>query len=437
MCSTPEKWFVAVGAAVAVGLAGSARAQSYTFTLEQSGGRVTCKRTAADLQRPADGLEVKLAQPDLAPGLRLYLEDGKEVAPGATENGLRTWRLPRSGFAGNAGFQLRDAADATRAKVQCDPSVLASGPTRTGPAPDADAGAPDPAIDPSAATWWQTTGASELDALARAARLPPKTRFLVHFASGEPAAPFPESVPEGTPMQVVLVVDAEAPPSATLTVNACAGLQPFRVRQAPPSAPEPGKLEGRGEPRYALVAFGRTIVCGAGPLSYTLKLGGAEHTQAVRVRPVYHLSATVAYGFDFVRQPTFSAPDGVVRRSADRTGLTPRLGFTWFPLGVDYEDFRAWNAFTNVVFAVDPNAPTERFLVGTALTPSGGFGVIVGASFERIAVLKHGVRVGDAFAGPGDVPTEKAWRNGGIGLYLGLSVDDDVFTAMKGRLGGP
>ncbi len=415
-------------------LATTARADSYTFTLAKSGGAVSCTRSAAADQNRGAAIDVKLENGTLAPNVELYLSTSGSTPFPKAKAGTYEWHIPRDKLGGqDAELQLRDDPDPSRATVKCDPTgVLAQ-------AADAQAGqtappaTPESALDARAVAYWQTKGPEDLRAVARNGGFPGKTHFLVHYANGEPAAPFPESVPEGEPLQIVIVANAAQPPTASLTVNACEGVQPFRIRQA---AAKTGELQGRttAPPRFQLFTFGRTLVCGAGALSYTLRLGGVDHTQAVRIRPVYHLSATVAYGFDFVRQPTFSAQDGVIRRFSDRSGLGLRLGFTWFPLGVDYEDFRWWNWFSNVVFAVDPTAPTERFLVGTVLTPTGGFGVLVGASFERVTVLR-GANVGDAFAGPGEIPTDKAWRNGGIGLYLGLSVDDNVFDAIKGRLG--
>jgi hypothetical protein len=303
--------------------------------------------------------------------------------------------------------------------------VTPSGATGSQALTSAATGARPPAS--AAITHWQGSGAAELEALKKNRGYPQNTQFLVHYDNGDPAPPFPSSISEREPVQIAIVLPVDATPELALVVNSCEAVSTFRIR------PPAGQLQAsRTEAQYRVVPYGALLRCGAGKLTYSLTVAGVTREQSVRVRPVTNLAFTVAYGFDMTSVPSYAVENGTVTRTSDRAGLGLRLGFTWFPLGVDYEDMRWWN-HVNPTLAVDPTAPTENFLVGGTITPTGGFGVIVGANFRRISVPK-GVAVGGSFAGT-DVPTEKQWNHRGIGLYLGISVDDDVFAAIKGRLG--
>jgi len=419
----------------------TARAETYEFKLEvDAQGKTACTHLKLPSKdAPTDKVVVTLDRGLATQSLEIYAPAAGRDTPFAKDAAGTEWSIAKNKLEAIASFQLREDPDQKKAgQLACEETRLPA-PTKT----TTSTGAATPAeVDTGMVSWWQTDGRRALDDLksgwARAVAGPRfryDIHFLVHYANGEPAPPYPESVPEGQPIQVVVIVEQGVPLQASLTVNSCEGLQPFRVKEAA-AAPGGRPEAGVKKREFLLVAFGRTLACGAGTLSYTLKLNEVDHVQSLRVRPVYHLAVTAAYGFDFTRVPSFSAPNGTILKTADRAGLGLRLGFTWFPWGIDYEDMQWFNWFTNFVFAVDPNAPTENFLTGVALTPTGGLSLLVGMNLRRVTVLR-GMAVGAPFPGPGDIPTDKVWSNESIGLYLGLSVDDDLFKAMKGRLGAP
>jgi hypothetical protein len=59
--------------------------------------------------------------------------------------------------------------------------------------------------------------------------------------------------------------------------------------------------------------------------------------------------------------------------------------------------------------------------------------LLVGANFHRLSVPK-GVAAGADFSGS-TVPTDRVWTHDGIGLFLGRSLNDNVFEVLMGRLG--
>src|SRR5260370_553169 len=72
----------------------------------------------------------------------------------------------------------------------------------------------------------------------------------------------------------------------------------------------------------------------------------------------------------------------------------------------------------------------EGCVVGTTLPWRGGLLIALGTSFHKRTVLK-GSAVGDAFSGPGDIPTRKVW-SGSPGFYVGAAMDSNVFSTLKG-----
>jgi hypothetical protein len=412
-----REWILVASVALLAPL--PAAAETFGFKIERSGAGLQCSRDeSVRSDAPAEAVVVKLARPQdaaqeaqLVPASAPGAPPGNPIAPepGATKTAVE-WRVSKDKVSGT--LLVRDPKNAA---IKCPevPSVAA---------------ADRKPLDVETAAWWEQNRAAELEKLR--AGHPSGTQLLVHYENGEPASPFPSSLTERKPIQIAVIVRPGKTPALTLSITACEKVVPFRIREPPPA----GKPQGKGipAPPAAVVSYGPELRCGAGTFSYSLGVEGAAMAHSLRVRPVSHLSFTTAYGFDFTRVPSFAVEGGKVARTSDRAGLGLRLGLTWFPFGIDYEDMHCWN-YVNPVFAFDPTAPTENFLVGGALTPTGGFALLVGANFRRRSVLR-GTAVGADVAGT-EVPTTKEWNGNGIGVYVGLSVDDDVFEAIKGRVG--
>jgi hypothetical protein len=286
--------------------------------------------------------------------------------------------------------------------------------------------------DLAATQWW--VGGGRKDFLkASAPAFPKHTQFLVHGPSGAPIPPFPTAISEGDGQQIVILKDATATvPEVDIEIASCPSRELFRTKGSLPT------IAGAQAGFYVAVPIGSTLGCGAGNLIYSVsvkKEGGATtaHSVRVRVSEVYHVAATVFYGFDFVRQPTFAAPDKLITRTEDRVGPGFRLGFTWFPFGIDYEHMKWYNHVLNPFGAFDPASPKDSFIVGTNFTPHGGMSLAVGVAVHHLPVL-NGVALGSTFSGPGDVPTRKEWNRAGLGLYVGVAMDTNVLTALKGML---
>lgn len=424
-CATRVSWTLVVGL-FGWGWASPAMAEVWEFALTKGeDGRVVCERQEADESAEPEALVVRLRKSPEVREPRLTVEG----APGGgqalkEEEDAYTLRLPREKLPEGA-LQL------VVGDVKCEPL---QSPRPEGPqSPTVE---PEPReLDLEATAWWQAEGRKQLNRLRAKGGFPKGTRFLVHHASGERAAPFPSSVSERESVQVVVIADAGKALGAELVVTTCEDVQSFRVTR-----PQPARLEAKQAREWQLVPVGPLLRCGAGTLAYTLRLSAPERANTVtrvRVRPVHNVAATVVYGFDFVRERSFGVVDGKVEQREDESGLGLRLGVTWFlPWGVDYEDMKAPNHFANWVVAVDPEAPTERFMTGLALTPTGGLSLVVGVSVHRLTALAGGLKPGSDFTGPGDVPTRRDWSGAGVRPFVGLSLDDNIYTAFKDRLSG-
>ncbi len=416
-------WWGLVVGLLGWGWASPASAEVWTFRFQKGeDGSVRCERTETDASAEPGRLVVRVEKTAEAvgPTLKVEGEPGGGQPLGEEEDAF-VLALPRDKLPKEGALQV-EAGD-----VACEPFR----------APGAGTEAQAPAVreqDLEALAWWQREGRKALGKLRGELKFPRNTRFLVHYLNGERAAPAEQSLSEREPAQVVVIADARAGLAVELVVSTCEDVQPFRVTR-----PEPARLEGR-EPRreWMLVPVGPLLRCGEGTLAYTLRVGGEEGGGTrVRVRPVHNVSATVVYGFDFVKEKRFAVVDGRVTEEADATGLGVRLGVTWYlPWGMDYEELRWHNHFANLVFAVDPEAPTERFVTGLGLTPTGGLSLLVGVSVHRVTALGGGLTPGAEFTGVGEVPTRREWRAAGVRPFIGLSLDDDIFTVFQQRFGG-
>ncbi len=291
-------------------------------------------------------------------------------------------------------------------------------------------------LDIAAASWWQASRAQQIALVSRAG-VEPGARILVHLPSGDPAESFPASVPEPGAFQVYYIMPLAPSRSAEVSVESCPTVTPFRTQ----GTFDFGAFQSK-ENQFVLVPVGQAFTCGAGSMVYQFKTtqrdkpdDATQRSVTIRIRPVYHLLATIGYGFDSTRAPSFSIENGKIAGHKDAIGTGLRAGFIWAPFGVDYEHVRWWQTFANLCFLVDPKTPTEDFSVGLAFTRTGGISLAIGVSFHRVTAL-NGVKEGDPFTGPGDIPTQKRWSNaGGQGVFIGFAMDKTVFTAAKSLFG--
>jgi hypothetical protein len=286
-------------------------------------------------------------------------------------------------------------------------------------------------FDGLALKWWADNGAAALDKLRTNLKYPPNTVFLPHLPSGSAAPNNRESAPETALLQVVVLSPLAGPETTyEVKINNCPDRVPFRIEG---NVSTLGQQNSERAIEFQVVPVAKPFQCGEGNLAYSVR-PVAEGDQAMdatfRLRPVYHLATTFSYGFDFVKDSTFSVESMKVVRSKDNIGTGLRVGFTWFPWGVDFEEMRWYNHWINPALLVDTKAPTENFIIGDAITPSGGLSIIIGAAIHKITELR-GINAGDSFTGTGDVPTRKAWSRDGIGWYVGVALDDNVFGKLK------
>jgi hypothetical protein len=336
--------------------------------------------------------------------------------------------------------------------------------------------------DTTARLFWNQSGVEAITALkANAERLPvvqrppERTAYLVHLPSGQPAAPFPGSITEGTAVQVAIIADAERPRQYQLTPPACAELSPFRTTLGGPGTtaaveaagnaervrsavaklvgPEIEKLVS-GSKNLSLFPVGQFFACGAGDFRYELEtdqLSGdpkSVYRASVRVRPRYHLAAIAVGGYDTASRSSFTTVEmpgagamglRVIAEERSRIGTALYLGAVWMIGGRDFEtmsELRGGNVprwIFNLFVAANPRNPLRDVAAGLALTPSGGVSLAVGVTLHERTVLRSGFTVGGTIAGEGDVPTRSTWDEIAPGLLVGLAIDSRVYDALVAR----
>jgi hypothetical protein len=306
-------------------------------------------------------------------------------------------------------------------------------------------------LDVEALEWWHADGRSG----AERAKLPKDGTSIVHLPSGTPASLIPSDLREPARVAVFVMVakDERQRPRTDLNLQSCPGVVPFRTTGDVKDFA--GVLQGKAID-FLLVPLGAQLKCGAGTLAYNIVItsvpkgaqagapepskGSASQPEAtttsvsIRIRPVYHLLVSGFYGFDGAKEPSFSATNGKIAKQEDSFGLGFGLGFVWAPFGVDYENMQWYNYFLNPYIAFSTNHPADNIYVGLASTVTGGISLALGASFHHITTLS-GVKEGDAFSGPGQIPTSKSWSKDGVGFYIGLALDKNVLGLVKGFLG--
>ncbi|MCA9551499.1 MAG: hypothetical protein KC933_15795 [Myxococcales bacterium] len=235
----------------------------------------------------------------------------------------------------------------------------------------------------------------------------------------------PRSISEGERLQVVMVMPQGGDwPDVELTITSCPDPVSFRV-----DGQARGKAQAARLPPE-LVPIGRPVSCGAGSLSYNLKVGDKTIAVQVRVRTKTHLTFIVLPGFSFAPDRTFVAERGSVTLVKDRQGASVWAGGMWHPAGVDYEDMQWFNYVLNPFVALKLDDATQSFVVGNGITVSGGLYLSAGLAVTRTRE-PVGYALGQAFAGDGDVPTRRIWSSEGLGLFLGIGLDSDVYDALS------
>jgi hypothetical protein len=279
-----------------------------------------------------------------------------------------------------------------------------------------------------------------------------KLSLLVHLPSGAPAPPSASSFRENTPLQAVIIVPTEGfEDSVGLSVTTCEGTQAFRVKPSTPAGPAAVATKHSGpftRDEFFLFPIGRWFKCGAGVANYDLNFGSGEGEQTVpsklRMRPVHHLAATVVVGYDWGREVGYETRAGLdaagnaiatVDDYKQPVGIAAYVGATWMVGGVDYEHKRPWNYFGNVFVAVDPQAPTKHAVAGLAITPTGGISLALGVGLHKGQTLR-GYEVGQRFEGDGEIPTRETWKGVRAGPFIGVTLDSNVYEALKTKLDG-
>lgn len=364
--------------------------------------------TKAATRLPLDQVKGGVSSPTWTAAIQLTdIADGSDVSVTGLIDGM----------APDAPWQFKSPSQAGAAKTSIDASQL----------------------DLEAAAWWKDPkrSAGERESLARAGMLGAALTSVVHLPTGVPVEAVASDEREPATFGILWIVSKDEADARTaeLVVDSCPSVVPFRTQGDVKDFV--GALQSK-EKQFMVLALGPRLKCGAGTFSYhltTQKRGDPKEPKAVttvsvRVRPVYHLLISAMYGFDGAKEPSYSVSDGKIQKQEDSFGPGFKLGFTWAPLGVDYESMSWWNYFSNLYLAFNPKNPSEDFTAGLAVTPTGGLSLVLGASFHRITTLK-GVSVGDPFTGPGEVPTQKEWKKEGVGFFIGIGMDKNVLTLFK------
>ncbi len=306
--------------------------------------------------------------------------------------------------------------------------------------------------DAEASDWWRTAeGTKALGALKQnvADKKGRKAKhILVHLPSGVPASPYPSDITESERSQVVMIVPRAETVTVSLAVKQCAVPQTFRTKFDVEDAPDPG-LEGAAPPPpegFQLRAVGPALRCGPETLEYDIVTQsasdqeGAESktTQRLRVNPRYHIAGIAALGWDSGKNneyflTTSDTGDDMIEWRSATQGFIAYVGAQWMIAGVDYHNMNWWNYFANLWVAVNPAAPLKDLAFGLAITPTGGIGLAVGITFHQRTRLDQGYMVGDVLT-EGAIPTSTAWDGMRPGAFIGLSIDTNIYRAIKSKV---
>jgi hypothetical protein len=419
-------------------LAATAHAETFSFVVSPSAtGALNCKASGKALTDPAGLLRVDVKLLNLSQAddtnSSFTLQHSKKKPDGSLEKddhklslvdpSTELWRTEVKDLGDKEDTNALSGSVLGKA-VDCGSFKLGTITSST-PAPSAQE-------DLEALKWLLSeAGQTALANLRKV--LPRKVEILPHLPSGAIATPYPESVAENTKLQVVVVTSNSNPKISIVDVKTCADTVHFRIDTASLTVLQKAiKGQAGGEEPFVLLPVGKPFRCGQGTAVYNVHPVGETGTDtSLRMRPVYHLAAAFAYGFDFGRQTTFTIEDQKIVRNVDDYGTTGKAGFVWFPTGVDYEHLSTVNRWLNPTLVFNLKSPTEDFVLGNSFTVTGGLSLLVGASIHKVTLLKDGFKPGDPFTGKGDLPTRKKWDKDGIGWFVGVSLDSNVFTAVK------
>lgn len=297
--------------------------------------------------------------------------------------------------------------------------------------------------DDDAAAWWKANGTAALAALRKdwkARDMPDDTTFLVHLPSGQPALPRLGSLPEGVPLQIAVI--SSKPSGFSVALKDCADVDKFRIKSQDLAAKQSGNGPIPGvnvaSPPLGLVAAGPVFECGAGTATYDLSGADAKLLSTTRLvsRPIYSFALVTAIGFDMTILHDYNAvrsPSGLnqVARANERIGPLVLAGAQWMVGGVDYTHM-AWNNYiVNPFVAVDASAPLTGFVIGDSITLTGGLSLSIGLAVHRGTRLQ-GASVGTTLGEDGAVPKTATWHDPRFGLYFGVTLDSNVYSALKG-----
>ncbi|HEV8242210.1 MAG TPA: hypothetical protein VGS57_22780 [Thermoanaerobaculia bacterium] len=404
----------------------TARAATYNATFLKSGGQWAC----ADLDRKAEppgALVVAVRVNGDVPSDVAFVLEGS-VSANLTRLGPQEpdWKVEVSRASIGAGaVRLVGTLDGKR--IPCSQEFKPFGAASD----SSDASREQEILDGPALLWWARHAKGALAELRKSQGYDQSTLILPHLPSGAAAPRNFRSAPETASLQVAVLMPKDAPRAYEVAVTTCPEREDFRLLG---DASVLGTLQAAVN-EFELVPVGDSFRCGEGMVVYTVRpiAPGAEAKQnKVPLRPVYHLASTFGLGWDFEQEATFAKEDDKVARIADPIGPGLRAGFTWFPWGLDYERVHWYNRFFNPALLVDPKEPTKSFVIGTTIAPGRwALSILVGASIHKVAVPK-GLDVGDAFTGDGEVPTREKWSENGVGWFVGVALDQTLFTRLKG-----
>jgi hypothetical protein len=427
-----------------IGLPAVSRADTFSFALKRSASAWEC---SASTRSTTQAIQVSVSVPtDVTSAEAVKLTAVVDLASGGPLQGSlvkiedpegNIWRFAPTTTEAKA-TKVVVTGNVDNAKVECTFEPPASPPSPPSP----QSGATLTQEDFSAAQWLDENDAQLAAIRLRVQRQNPKWPadrivLLPHLPSGAKAASYPASISERDLAQVVMVVPdvvgVGTGASLTWSLTRCVSVPNYRV-QGDFAALAAGQAAVEARREYKLIRVGHVMSCGADALQYSLLISSGADTSkdpivaTLPVRPVYHVGATAMFGFDMTEQSSYVLRDGKIDEVIDRVGPGLLVGATYFVKGVDYGDMRWYNHYLNpfVVFSLE--APKERFVIGSALTYRGGISLGLGLAFNHVPVLASGYTPGQAFAGPGDIPQDKKWVRG---FYIGIGVDDKLFTAVR------
>lgn len=421
----------------------SAKAEEWKFEAKEAGGKLACQVASKDLKASPAELVAHVSLPEGLSGALEITAGGKTEKKEGT--GTIEVRVAVASAAG-ATFSVevlakKDGNDLTAACLK-DQHFERTSPAETR-TPGSKAGVDQ--RDGQAWAWLTSDGLEELRSVEKASRTSGATA-LIHFPSGNVASatladrdgksivdlPFPHSLPEGSRIQAYIVMPMDEPGfRAELVVTDCPARERVRIL-----GDEAGTLQAKslGAKPFKLIPIGPELRCGAPRMSY--RIGQVSETTpeiSIVLRPRYHLAATFLWGFDMLKEPSyFVGSDKKIAGREETVGPSFRVGFTWFPGGMDLED-EGLKAYPFLAF--DPKAAQDSFVVGLAISKLRGISLAVGATVRKVTVL-DGKSVGDTVTGDGAVPTRKVWSKDGVGFLVGISLDTTAFKKVKTVFGG-